>query len=106
MPETWWLPSPDGEGTLVLGAHGRGECDGPCPLHAPSAHWASGMPMRWAPPARDPFRPGRMQRLCPHGHWHDDPDDLDFRLRRGTARPSAVPCACDCPCDCPWEPPF
>lgn len=101
--ETWYLPSPDGEGTLVHGAHPSGDCRGGCPLHGPSDHWASGMPLAWD------YRPetgGRMMRRCPHGELHEDPDDWRFRRSRGARPDRRRPCDCGCGCDCPWEPPF
>jgi hypothetical protein len=118
--ETWYLPSPDGEGTLVLGAHPRGDCAGRgCALHGPTDHWAAGMPLRWTAPVfpdtgGPPVKPGVMERLCPHGQWHEDPDDLDYRkgmasmrgLRVAASGSRDMPCQCGCPCECPWEPPF
>lgn len=102
---TWYLPSPDGEGTLVYNAHPAGQCaGGSCALHGPSDHWASGMPLHWEYSAETG---GVMERLCPHGVRHDDPDDLDFRRRRGMpTRREPLRARCDCPCDCEHEAPF
>lgn len=109
----WFLPSPSGEGSLILGAHTEEACGGrSCALHGPSDHWARDMPLRWVHPGGETDGPatrrGRMERLCPHGVWHDDPDDLAFRKDRGMDRHLAgiLPAECDCPCDCEHEPPF
>lgn len=106
--ETWYLPHPSGEGTLVLNAHPRGWCAGQgCAIHGPTDHWARGMPMTWRAPERQ-GQPGRMLRTCPHGNDHEDPDDQAFRKsREGYAPARDEACACRC-CDglCDWMPPF
>jgi len=109
VPETWWLPSPDGEGTLVMGAHDAGDCSGACALHRPSRHWARDMPLRWEwGPAG-----GSMLRLCPHGLLHHDPDDMEYRRSREMPQPkgahdSGGSCPCDrhCGCNEDWPLPF
>ena len=104
--EIWYLPSPSGEGTLVYNAHPAGACaGGGCALHGPSDHWARDMPMRWRWNAE--LRTGFMERDCPHGVFHDDPDDLAFRRLRGMPTNRGVKHApCDCPCDCDHDVPF
>lgn len=93
----WFLPDPQGEGTLVVNAHDVHYCSGVCPLHSPSDHWARAMTMRWIHDTSG----GRMERRCPHGHWHDDPDDLEYRLNAGAQIQVFRSCPCDCPCECP-----
>jgi len=101
----WWLPGPGG-GTVVWGAHEGADCSGACALHGPSAHWARGMPLRWS---FEEGRGGRMERLCPHGVWHADPDDMAFRRRRGLPRDwvwadsACRGCGCGCACEEPAE---
>lgn len=57
--------------------HGRSTCaGGPCPIHNPSAHPMAGFPTLW----RDDRR--IMERVCPHGVGHPDPDDLAVRSGR------------------------
>jgi hypothetical protein len=104
--ESWYLPDPEGEGTFVHNAHPRGTCAGSgCALHGPSAHWLRDMPMRWSPPEPG-GGPGRMERRCPHGAWHPDPDDGRFRAERGDG-PVCDPCCPDCRGRCEWWlPPF
>ena len=62
----WGLPNGD-----VLQSHTVTACDGfPCPLHDPSDH-----PLRYAPLN---WRSDRylMERICPCGVGHPDPDHL------------------------------
>ncbi len=66
----------DGTGQLVANIHKKMECAGrPCAIHRPSEH-----PMRLFPTH---FRFDRylMERICPHGIGHPDPDDLAFQER-------------------------
>ncbi len=48
-----------------------------CSVHAPSDHPMKEFPTHW--------RPDRtlMERICPHGVGHPDPDDLEFKRRLG-----------------------
>lgn len=46
-----------------------------CVIHAPSDHAMSEFPTHW----RDDR--GLMERICPHGIGHPDPDDLEFKRR-------------------------
>jgi len=49
--------------------HERVECTvGPCPIHCPSAHHMLAWRTHW----RDDR--GIMERICPHGIGHPDPD--------------------------------
>ncbi len=102
--ETWYLPSPDGEGTLVFNGHPAGWCRGAgCPLHGPSPHWARDLPLVWE---FDSKAGGRMLRRCKHGMLHEDPDDQAFRRSQGRYTTRWQPCGCGCECVCDWEPPF
>jgi hypothetical protein len=63
-------------GGEVLWAHSRDVCIvAPCSIHSPSDHHMVTWPQhwRWAPPFD--FR-GIMERTCPHGIGHPDPDDV------------------------------
>ena len=109
---TWWLPSPNDEGSLVFNAHDGDGCRGRgCALHGASDHWARDMPLRWIYPEKvqpGARRAGTMMRDCPHGILHYDPDGMTFSDRVGQgvqpfARGHAA--ACDCPCRCPENPP-
>lgn len=53
----------------VLWVHRKKECKGQaCPIHRRSKHHMRKWPQHW--------RPSLMERICPHGIGHPDPDDL------------------------------
>ena len=55
----------------VLQVHNKGECRGKhCPIHFPSNHCMRDFPTHW----RDDR--GIMERICPHGVGHPDPDQV------------------------------
>lgn len=70
----------DGTGQLVW-VHSAKSCDGArCVVHCPSDHGMRDYPTH--------FRADRgfMERVCPHGVGHPDPDSMDFVMRtRGVA---------------------
>jgi hypothetical protein len=69
------LPHPD-RPTQRIVAHNWQCCAGQrCPLHNPSDHPLKDAPMRWRGDV------GIIERTCPHGIDHPDPDDL--RIRSG-----------------------
>jgi hypothetical protein len=82
-PERWRLVG----GQLISGVHPTGSCYGPhCCIHNPSDHHMRKWPMRFA------HEGNGMERQCPHGYWHPDPDDE--RARHGL--PTRVHCLnCD-----------
>jgi hypothetical protein len=58
----------------VLNAHEEGECKGEfCSIHRPSDHVMVEFPLYWRGDR------GLMERICPHGIGHPDPDDLAFK---------------------------
>lgn len=62
-----------GEG--VLKHHPRSVCEGrdiPCCIHSPSNHHMSEWPMNWRSDT------GVMERMCPHGTGHPDPDHMTY----------------------------
>lgn len=64
--------------TLFLRTHGPDECSGPfCVIHNPSDHPLRDAPLNWRADK------GVMERICPHGIGHDDPDDVAHRQRMG-----------------------
>ena len=66
----------DTTGPLVT--HDRDACQGRgCPIHHPSDHHMRDWPTVW--------RDDRMvlERVCPHGVGHMDPDDAAYRATRG-----------------------
>lgn len=60
-------------GRGILRAHPRRACEGsgvPCCIHSPSGHHMRTWPMNWRSDT------GVMERLCPHGIGHPDPDHM------------------------------
>ncbi len=65
-----------GTGQHIL-VHDKDKCEGYCCIHNPSNHHMRDWPTHW----RDDRR--LMERICPHGVGHPDPDDLAFKARIG-----------------------
>lgn len=73
---------------VLTNVHPREMCEGhPCCIHAPSAHPLVNAPTHWSmghgwiddDDGVDFWQRGEiMQRICPHGVFHPDPDDLTF----------------------------
>lgn len=63
-----------GPGGLILeNVHPGERCAGqPCCLHSPSEHHMREWPLNWRNDRQ------LMERLCPHGVGHPDPDDLAY----------------------------
>lgn len=64
-------------GEVVINVHDPALCAGrPCPIHNVSQHSMSEFPQH--------FREDRgcMERICPHGVGHPDPDDIPFQIQR------------------------
>lgn len=65
-------------GEVLVNVHPSSQCKGrPCPIHNLSDHVMRGFPQH--------FRSdnGLMERTCPHGIGHPDPDALPFFEERG-----------------------
>lgn len=59
---------------VLLRVHGPGACEGrPCCIHHPSTHHMREWPLNWRGDRRI------MERLCPCGCGHPDPDDAAYR---------------------------
>ena len=55
----------------VFNVHDRSECvSRPCAIHSRTDHHMRGWPQRWRSDR------GMMERICPHGVGHPDPDDI------------------------------
>ena len=96
----FYLPSPYGEGTVVLNAHDRDTCRSYCALHRPSAHWAVDLPLEFV--YHQEYRYSALYRICRHGNLHVDPDDHRYRRNRfghKTTLTSHRLCQCEC---CPY----
>jgi len=65
-------------GGRLLRTHGIDECEPPCSIHWPSRHHMADWPQVWRS-AMD-FGDWRdlMERICPHGCGHPDPDHIAF----------------------------
>lgn len=58
--------------------HKPGRCNGErCSIHNPSDHPLKDAPQVWRPDR------GIVERMCPHGIGHPDPDDLTVREEPG-----------------------
>lgn len=65
-------------GPAILTTHPAGQCAGEfCVVHNPSDHHMREWPTNWRSDRQ------LMERTCPHGVGHPDPDDLAFHLRKG-----------------------
>jgi hypothetical protein len=59
--------------TILVNVHPESKCAGrPCVLHSPSDHHMREWPTLWRADT------GIMERTCPHGIGHPDPDDLAY----------------------------
>lgn len=64
-------------GEKSLRVHNRKLCEGRnCSVHNPSDHHMKDWPLNWRGDRRI------MERICPHGVGHPDPDDAEFRSSR------------------------
>lgn len=80
--ETWWINDaavmPFGQqvkGAVLQNVHSASKCAGRhCVLHNPSDHHMREWPLNW----RDDTK--IMERLCPHGVGHPDPDDVAYQI--------------------------
>jgi hypothetical protein len=65
-------------GEITLRVHDKGQCGtDTCVIHNPSDHHMVGWPMNWRGDK------GIMERLCPHGQGHPDPDDTYYHVYMG-----------------------
>jgi hypothetical protein len=72
-----------GTGQIVR-VHGPADCGNdkpwqklPCPIHHPSDHPLKAAPTHWRGDSHI------MERICPHGVGHPDPDDMNVQLFEG-----------------------
>ena len=63
-----------GTGQTMVNVHREEDCKGNhCPIHNPSDHLMKDFPTHWRGDRRI------MERICPHGVGHPDPDDLTVK---------------------------
>lgn len=68
-------------------AHSYADCSGPpCPIHWMTDHIMRGMPQHWRSDKKI------MERICPHGVGHDDPDEPNIGVHGcdGCCRPKEI----------------
>jgi predicted transcriptional regulator len=71
----------------VLTTHSSDKCAGEyCCVHNPSEHHMRDWPMHW----RDDKK--QMERICPHGVGHPDPDDAAYNARIGCSHKNIHGC--------------
>lgn len=67
-----------GTGQLLTDVHYRSKCSGkPCCIHNPSNHHMVTWPTHWRGDRQ------MMERLCPHGVGHPDPDEINLDTIHG-----------------------
>lgn len=68
-------------GEVVYNVHDPALCAGrPCPIHNASQHSMSDFPQHFREDR------GSMERICPHGIGHPDPDDLPYQTHKEANR--------------------
>lgn len=61
----------DDYGHVIVNVHNRNQCRNDfCTIHRPSQHSMIDLPQRWRNDRK------MMERICPHGIGHPDPDDI------------------------------
>ena len=74
----------DGLGRKVGNVHSARQCEGrPCVIHAPSDHVMRGFPTHLRIPGPFDIKQMHMERICPHGVGHPDPDDAAYQRSLG-----------------------
>lgn len=67
-----------GMGQTVSGVHPPMLCAGEnCAIHRPSRHSMNSFPTHWRSDR------GIVERICPHGVGHPDPDDIAYKATLG-----------------------
>lgn len=84
-------------GQTIL-AHNKEICNPPCALHYPSSHHM----ITWKLVYRDDL--SLLERICPHGVGHPDPDSIQFLKTKNPADSTIETHGCDGCCDATkWE---
>lgn len=80
----------DGYSQLVI-VHDKAACrDEHCVVHNPSDHTMSEFPTYWR------YDRGLMERICPHGVGHPDPDHIAFVKKIGGVEAALTECVHGC----------
>ena len=65
-----------GDGRVLLNVHPPSACEGfACCIHTPSEHSMRAFPQHWREDRQ------MMERICPHGVGHPDPDHIAYVRR-------------------------
>jgi hypothetical protein len=73
-----------GVGQVITNVHSEADCEGrACTIHRPSDHHMRSWSTNWRDGGMFDIKGPHMERICPHGIGHPDPDDLEFHLSRG-----------------------
>lgn len=68
-----------GTGRVLVNVHKPSACAGrACVIHAPSDHHMVDWPTNWRDGGFFDIKPPHMERVCPHGIGHPDPDDAAY----------------------------
>jgi hypothetical protein len=69
---------------VLKGIHKAADCTGRhCVIHDPSDHAMASFKTNWRHGGMFDIKPPHMERICPHGVGHPDPDDVAFWHSRG-----------------------
>lgn len=73
-----------GTGQIINDVHAREACEGRhCVIHNPSEHSMSDFPTHFRDGGQYDIKPPHMERICPHGIGHPDPDDAAYQASVG-----------------------
>jgi hypothetical protein len=92
-----------GVGQIITRVHPPDACAvRACAIHNPSGHhmrsWPTNFRSRWEPGS---IKPDHMERICPHGIGHPDPDDLAYQKSIGNGDVAVH--GCDGCCEDPGD---
>lgn len=74
-----------GVGQKIGSVHPPEQCAGrPCVIHDPSDHHMRAWPTNFRTGGMFDIKPAHMERICPHGVGHPDPDDAAFQASIGS----------------------
>jgi hypothetical protein len=69
---------------VIRNLHSPDACAGrPCVIHNPSDHSMREFPTNWRDGGMFDIKPPHMERICPHGVGHPDPDDAAYQASVG-----------------------
>lgn len=77
----------DAYGVKLIRVHKRIECSDrkACAIHNPSDHAMRKFKIKWRIPGPFDIKPLHLERICPHGVGHPDPDNAAFHRANGSS---------------------